>query len=192
MPAFKAVPSLVPRPVQVLDEAEKAIGKKPEFRQARVSLYGQLGGDEGKKALAEMAANLQDVPEAEHNGILQSIALAFYSLSDFDQARKLYQQLAENNPKDLGTELMVFSVSRDANDEAAMKASVEKIREIAGEDNDYALFCDAARIVTLVQNKVEQPSALAESAGVGRKSRLTAPDWGRVNAIARRNLRASK
>lgn len=162
----------------VLDEAVKKIGEKPQFRLARVSLLAQIGDDASKQQLFEMYQNIGQLPEEEQGSLMTAVANALYALRNFDQAREIYTKLAEKHPNDLRTQLMLYSVIRDQGDDAGMQSVVENIRKIAGEDDSYAEFCDAARIVQLVQQNKQPVSALASARQMLDKAAKQRPNWG--------------
>jgi tetratricopeptide (TPR) repeat protein len=162
----------------VLDAAEKKLGEKKEFRVPRINLLAQKGDEASLAKLQEIANKAKDLPPTEARPVLATIAQAFHGRRKMDQALALYQQMAEANPKDIASQLMIFSVQRDANDDAGMRKSIERIKELAGENNSYTLFCEAARIVSAVERKEQPASALAEAESLLEKAAQQRPNWG--------------
>ena len=125
-----------------------------------------------------MAAKVNDLPEAEQRAVLGSIGQAFYVLRDFDQAKVVYRELAKRSKDDLNIQLLLYSLMRNAQDEAGMQAAVDEIQRLAGENNSYTLYCKAARIVTEVQNKKRPLNALDDARALADKASAQRPNWG--------------
>jgi tetratricopeptide (TPR) repeat protein len=166
--------------LKLIDQAEKEIGPKQEFRLARVSLLAQKGDEASKKALLDMAAHAGDLSENDRRALLGSIGQTFYVLRDFEHARNVYAELAKQNKDDLGTQLVLYSLARDADDDAAMQAALDEIQRIAGENNSYTLFCKAARIVSEVQRKRLALDSLDQARNLADRAASQRPNWGAV------------
>jgi tetratricopeptide (TPR) repeat protein len=164
--------------LKVVEEAVQKIGDSSDLRMQRISYLSQIGDDASKQKIAEIVAKVDEFPEADRIPNLQAAAGAFYRLRDFDHAKQYYEEVAKRDPTDLTSLLMIFSVARDANDEATMQSAINRIKEMVGEKNSYYLFCQAsAKVWEVIQGK-SKPTELAVAGELLDRAAQQRPNWG--------------
>jgi tetratricopeptide (TPR) repeat protein len=164
--------------LKVLDQAQQKIGDSNDLRLQRISYLSQIGDDASKQQIVEIASKVDELPEAERIPVLQAAAAAFNRLRDFPRSGKYYEEIAKRDPSDLTSLLMIFSVAREANEEAQMQDAVARIKEMVGEENSYYLFCQASALVWEVIQGKAKAEALLEAGKLLDKAAEQRPNWG--------------
>ena len=127
--------------LQLLAEAGKYFGDLAELRQARMRYWARRRGPEAVKALAVLGSGLDKFLPEQRRGLLMTLALAESSVGRTDQAQRLRQDLAKDNPDDWAVRLVLFNQALEQKDEAAMDGLLEELRRI--EKQDGVLWRDA-------------------------------------------------
>ncbi|MBX9788847.1 MAG: tetratricopeptide repeat protein [Pirellulales bacterium] len=164
--------------LKVLDAARQKLGDSNDLRLQQISYLSQIGDDAAKQKIVDIVAKVDELPEAERIPLLQSAAAAFNRLRDFSRSGQYYEEIAKRDPADLTALLMIFSVAREANDEAKMQDAIARIKEMVGEDNSYFLFCRASALVWEVVQGKAQPDALVQAGKLLDKAAQQRPNWG--------------
>ena len=164
--------------LKVIEEALAKIGDSSDVRLQRLSYLSQIGDDAAKQQMIDIVAKVDEFPEAERIPALQAAAGGFYRLRDFEHAKQYYEEIAKRDPADLTSLLMIFSVARDANDEATMQSAIGRIKEMVGEKNSYYLFCQASAMVWEVIQGKAKPDTLAQAGELLDRAAEQRPNWG--------------
>lgn len=164
--------------LKIIDEAVAKLSDSSDLRLQRISYLSQIGDDAAKQQIVDLLTKVDEFPEAERIPALQAAAGAFYRLRDYPRAQQFYEEVAKRDPADLTSLLMIFSVARDANDEAAMQNAIARIKEMVGEQNSYYLFCQASAMVWEVNQGKAKPETLAAAGKLLDRAAQQRPNWG--------------
>ena len=164
-----------------LTAARAALGDVLPLKQAQVALHVRKGDEESRKALEEMAAGIEELPEEERKSVRMSLANAFSLLGDRDRAVQLLEAIAKEDPNELNARMSLFRVARETGDDAKMQQSLEQIKKLMG-DNTFWEYGEAARIVAAVARK-DRPLADLKAAQKLLDGPLAQrPNWGACTA----------
>ena len=134
--------------LRVLDEAAKQpqLAKRVELALARIRLLSRSKPEEARPQLAnleklagEKTAPKGDqppafvLPQADRFRLLDGLAGAFFALGDRAEARRLWQDLAGQQPHNLALCLILLDFALDQSDEQAITQLLKEAKEIEGE-----------------------------------------------------------
>jgi tetratricopeptide (TPR) repeat protein len=172
----------------VLDEAQKQLGDRVELRLARADYWVRHGGDEARKALAELARNPEALSPEDQVRLKDGLADAHARIGDFKEAARLWNDVAESRPADLRVALRLFDLSlqEDAKGEAPalMQQAIERLRRIEGEDGALWRYGKAAYLVERAsrgdRGRLDEAHTLLAEAARRR------PGWARIPLLEAR------
>ncbi|MGD9645027.1 MAG: tetratricopeptide repeat protein, partial [Pirellulales bacterium] len=164
--------------LKLLDQAEQKLGDSNDLRLQRISYLSQIGDEAAKQRIDQIASKVDELPEGERIPLLSAAAAAFNRARDFERSGEYYEKIAERDPANLTSLLMIFSMAREANDEEKMQDAVNRIKEMVGEENSYYLFCQASALVWEVVQGQAEPAALAQAGKLLDKAAEQRPNWG--------------
>jgi tetratricopeptide (TPR) repeat protein len=164
--------------LQVLDEAQQRLGDRPQLRLARAAYWARRGGESARPALAELEKDLDRISDAEHNRLLAGLAVAHYRTGDVAAAERLWNRLAERQPNDLRTRLVLFDLAVQTGREADLPGLVRAIRGAEGEDGALWRYGEATRLI--LQARHGDRTALAEAHRRSTEVAERRPTWSRV------------
>ncbi len=137
------------RSLEVLDEADKAVGDVVELRLARANRLSPLPAAQVRDALRRFEEKTEHFNQAEQTRLQVGLADASERLGDRENARRLLGQAAAQLPEDLGIRQRLFALALAAEDDAACKATLAEVRKMEGEEGALWRFAEAARLVAL-------------------------------------------
>jgi tetratricopeptide (TPR) repeat protein len=126
--------------LRLLGEADRRFGDLVELRQARLRYWARRRGPEAGWALALLERGLDRFAPEERRQLQTSLALAYASLGQPEQARRLWKALAKEDPDDWAVRLVLFNQALEKNDEPALKDLLSQLRAI---EEDGVLWRDA-------------------------------------------------
>jgi tetratricopeptide (TPR) repeat protein len=165
------------RVLPLLDKAEAKFGDRVELRLARAS-YGSRRGEPGRKVLLRLAEDTGKLSRPERQRLWRGLAEIQVRLGHADEATQLLARLAAGWPNDLGARIGLFDLALMKEDPEAVRAAVEEIRKVEGDEGVFWRYGRACELV--VRAKRGDKSGLAEARKLlalvgGRK-----PGWPRV------------
>ncbi|HKM52671.1 MAG TPA: tetratricopeptide repeat protein, partial [Isosphaeraceae bacterium] len=131
----------------VLDQARAKLGDRIELQLARARFLAGLGGDYGRRGLAELAGALDRISGNDQRALLNSLAAAYQIVGDTKRAEQLWSRLAEQERGDPVVRLALFELAAARNDDLAMQRLISQLRDIEGEDGASWRFAEAKRLV---------------------------------------------
>ncbi len=169
------------RPSAVLDEARRQLGDRVELRFARAEYWARHGGDEARKALAELAKNLEAFSPEDQLRLKDGLANAHARIGDFQEAGRLGSEVAEKRPDDVRIALLLFdlAIREDAEEQAsALQRAIARLRRIEGEEGVLWRFGEAARLVHRARQG--DRSHLGEARTLLTEAARRRPGWARI------------
>ena len=153
----------------VLDQARAKLGARIELQLARARDLAAVGGDSGRRGLAELAGAIKQISGKDKRSLLNTVAAAYQVIGDAKQAEQLWTQLADLEPGDPAVRLFLLELEAARNDHANMRRLVTQLLEIEGENGASWRFADAKRLVVTVRQSVTEQRGDREQATTALK-----------------------
>lgn len=167
----------------LLDRAEKQLGVRTELLSARLRVLLQEGGSAARQGLLQVASSAERLPALQRVRVWRELASAWATLGDRDRAQALWQQLANEQPKDLTSRFALFELALQARDLPRARNLLAELRQLEGEQGHLWRFAAA-------QLQVEEaglnPQKLAAAARSLEQLARRLPDWPRVPLLQAR------
>jgi cellulose synthase operon protein C len=163
----------------ILDEAEKRFGDQVELRLARVRYYLRTEDrGEAMKLLRKLEEGVDRFSETERRSLESGLAEAYASLDKPAEARRLWEQLAQRKPNDLGVRIHLFDTALQTRDDEAAERLLVEIRRLEGEKGTLWRYSKAALLVN--RAKPGNSQALEEARPLLLQVAARRPNWSRV------------
>lgn len=140
------------RALQTLDEARKNLGRRIELWLARVRIHTQAADANTKAALKKLDAERGRFSSAKQGMMLRSLAAAYQSLGDLEQAAVYCQLAVKQQPNDLESWRQLVELALRQGNPAQADRFLAEIRRIEGPDGPYWRVGEAARLIMLAEN----------------------------------------
>jgi tetratricopeptide (TPR) repeat protein len=163
---------------KVLDEARQPLGDRLELRLAWAAYWASRGGPEAATGLAELEKDRERFGDPEQKRLLGGLAVAHLRIGDPSGAERLWAQLAERQPNDLRTRLLLFDLAIQTGREAALPELVRDIRRVEGDEGALWRYAEARRLI-LLATRGDRP-ALDEARRRAAEVAERRPSWSRV------------
>lgn len=190
--------------LRVLDQAQarSKLAESVELRLARLSYLMQPPADpqktpeQRKKAadqvrpmLNEMEKEATKLSGTDRPRLLNGLADAHLRLGDSAEAERLWRQVAEQQPNNLGIRLVLFDLALVAKDSMEVERLLAEIHRIEGENGTFWRYGEAARLIQ--QARPAEKEQLSESARRQLrdarqyliKAGTLRPSWARIPAL---------
>src|SRR5262249_18020175 len=138
-----------------LDDAQRLGGDRVELRLARAGHLVRNGEGKGNDALLALADGTDRFSDADRRRLFRGLATAYTQAKMTAEAGHLWQRLAKKWPDDLQSRLVLFDLSAQARDVAAMDQLQEEISRIGGPDG---VMWRQARISALLAEVERDPA----------------------------------
>jgi len=129
---------------EVLDQAEKDLGTSPSLTRAWVGFWSRRGGDDARRAIAQLAGSRTEIPVAERPAVLSDLAAAFLRLGDSQRAAGLWSELSKLQPDNLEVLSLRAHLAVAAHDESAVEEIVSQMKRVEGEEGTLWRHAKAA------------------------------------------------
>lgn len=159
----------------LLDEAKSRLGDRLELNLARASYWGRRGGDDGKKALAELAQSLGKASPQDRVRLEEGLANAYNNLGDFEQASRILADAAKQRPDDRQLATLQLGLALRRGDDAAIGKASSRLRQIEGEDGALWRYAEAVRLV--LRAKPGDSASLGQARTLLVDVSKKRPDW---------------
>ncbi len=163
--------------MQVLDRVQGNLGGGVATRLMRAGLAARIGGDEGKAILAALAADADSVPTAERPELWERLGIAFYILGDQSKAADLWKKAAAVPGADARIQMALFELARERGDKTGMVEAADAIKDTLSSRSAEWNYCEAARLVWLIQNKQIDEKSLVRAKQFLQDANLARPNW---------------
>jgi tetratricopeptide (TPR) repeat protein len=111
------------------------------LRLDRARLLVAEGSPELASSLAALADNSASFPANDRRRLLEELAQALTQLKDFSRAKKLWLEVADLAPKDLGPQLKLIELAFEAKNEEDINHQLDEIKRIEGADGINGRYC---------------------------------------------------
>lgn len=190
--------------LRVLDQARARpkLADRVELQLARIGYLtvvpaeARKSPEELKKAtakirttLAEMEKDATKLPEADRPRLLNGLADARLRLGDKDDAERLWKQIAEGQPNNLGLRLVLFDLALLAESKTEIDRLTKEIRRIEGDNGAFWRYAEAAdRLRRATPKEKEELSdagrrLLREARQYLIEAGSKRPSWSRIPAL---------
>ena len=160
----------------VLAEAHEKVDTPQQLHIAEIALMLRKPQEEARAGIDQLADTIARMENSdEQTQLLQNIGEAYYRLNQYDQSMALFRQVADRRPEDLTLRLLMFSVAREAKQNETMEEMLAEIERLVGKNHTYWQYCEAARIVSQVEDDEEDHRLLERGSTIGRKRAGSTP-----------------
>jgi tetratricopeptide (TPR) repeat protein len=168
----------------ILDEAQRRLGNRLEWRLARLQSWARRGGAEARRHLAALEPGLETFPAAQQRRFRHELAAAYFRVGALAEAERQYRRLAEAQPDDLRSRLLLIDLYLQAGAGEPLRDVLEQVRQIEGAGGTQWRCGEASRLILQAH--------LGDKSGLGQARRLLAelarerPEWARVPLLEAR------
>lgn len=174
---------------QVLDEAEKHLGKRPELMLSRVFFTLSLDNATARQALRGLEAGLERFSQDDRRGLVCGLAEAYHQLGDNLAARRCWRRAAELRPQDLSDRLPLLELAIQDKDEKELQRLLDEIRPLEGEGGPLWSYGEAARLFLQVKDKDKDAHLVGAAMKHLALAREQRPNWAPVALLQGHLLR---
>ena len=171
------------RAKQILDEAQKQLGDQLDLRLARIRLWSQGGGPEPDVSIAGFTQGLGAWPVSSRVQLLRVLAETAARLGEGKQAERLWQQIAELEPRDIRSRASLLEITLEQNNPGRARTLITELRDLEGEQGMWWRYGAAA---LLTREGKEQTEKLDEARKMLDRLAAQHKDWGRVPLLRAR------
>ncbi len=164
--------------LKALDQAEQAVGDLAAVRIARLGLLAQADEKQAKDVLAALAQGADKFKPEEQERLYRALGANYYKLKNADQARQWWTKALSLNPGDLRLRLALFEIASQANDDAAVQAQIDDLRNLVRGDSPEVSYFQARRLVNKARaDKNNQRKYLDEASRLLKRAADARPQW---------------
>jgi tetratricopeptide (TPR) repeat protein len=167
---YAAIPPL-------LDRAEKAAGRQPEWLRVRAEYYVKTAGTKALPELRKLAAAVDQFPAAQRGWLLRELGKTFAAAGDVPAARRLWHRYVRGEPGELDFRFLLFEMAVQERKGAEARRLLDEIRRAAG-PGALTAYGEAALLVLAARRDGKkdftEARRLLDEAAAGR------PSWSRV------------
>jgi tetratricopeptide (TPR) repeat protein len=171
---------------RILEEAARELGDSPDLQLLRVNYWARRGGPEALKALDRLAEGAAALPAPDRLRLQNALAAAYAGLGESSKAVRLWREIAQAHPMDLGSRIYLFDQAVRSGDPATLERLVGEIKHIEGPNGALWRLAEAARLVTLSHQEMREQGRLSDRNRLPEARRLLEdvatrrPNWSRV------------
>jgi cellulose synthase operon protein C len=170
----------LPAGLAVLEQGEKTIGDKVDFRIARAAFLLR-GNPVDLKALAALGENTGSFSQADRYQLNAKLGTIFNSLGQRPQAREFLRKAATENSYDLALRLTLFDLAVQDNDAALQSQILAEIETLDGPGSAIKTLAEVTRELRTIQpgqtGKIEGLRATLQAA------RSKRDNWGPMEVV---------
>jgi tetratricopeptide (TPR) repeat protein len=159
------------------EEDKERLGAGLNPWMIRVGLAMQIGGQQGKEILDALAADGEKSAEAEKPEYWEKLGSAYYTLGDRKKAKQLWTQAAASGTGEARIQLALFELARETADKAGMVEATDALKESLGARSAEWNYCEASRLVWLIQNRQMDSKSLARAKQFLQEAAHARPNW---------------
>jgi tetratricopeptide (TPR) repeat protein len=176
--------------LELLAEAENALGPRVELRLARARLWAAAAGPDMRRGLTPLAENLQGFRPEEQVRVLRDLAVLWQTLgdnaldpkqrqADRSVAEALWKRIVDLQPRDLGANFALLELSLLNGRVPQATALTKQLRTLEGESGTLWRYGQAAILVA----QARKPDKTVDSAMLERARKQIGslqrqrPDW---------------
>jgi tetratricopeptide (TPR) repeat protein len=163
--------------LEILEEAEAAVGDSLQLRLAKAGLATKMRRSKARDVLEELQRGTEEFSENQRVALWQAIGAAYYKLRSRRSAQKMWQRVAEARPEDIGVALTLFELARELGDEAGLTRATDAVERIVGRRSAEWNYCEASRLAWMSHNRDVGDAALVSAKQHLKVAEQTRPNW---------------
>jgi len=164
----------------LLDEAQRQIGDQVEIRLQRAQLWVAKMGPQAGPGLSELAQNIETFSKDDRRKLLYALAGELVRLQNFEQAIRLWSQLAEDDPGDIRLRSILVDLAIQLGNKEEIEKNIAQIERIEGDEGIQSRYWKVRYSIWQI-NQVGDPKTRQELRSKARASltelRARRPDW---------------
>lgn len=163
--------------MEVLREAEEAVGDSLKLRLAKAGLATRMRTSKGRDVLEELEQDTDKFTEDQRVALWQALGAGYYQLRSRRSAQKMWNRVTEARPDDIGIALTLFELARELGDEAGITQATDAVERIVGRNSAEWNYCEASRLVWMSHNRDVGEGALASAQQHLKVAEQSRPNW---------------
>ena len=179
--------------LQILDEAQSKLGDTLELRLSRAKVFTARGGPDLVKSLVGLTENTNAFDKDQRAALLELVAGELTRRNEFEEATKLWSQVAALLPHDLRPRLQLLSLAFQTKAEPTKedldktKANIEKvlteIKQVEGIEGTTARYGEIEYKIWQAKNvgdEAEKTQMRSEARSLLSELGSRRPDWSMI------------
>jgi tetratricopeptide (TPR) repeat protein len=161
--------------LRVVEQAERAVGRKVEWQLLRAGAWAAGGGPPAAERVRQLEASAQDFADGDRDRLYAALAEAFAALGQRADAERLWGELARRRPGDLAVRLRLLERAYEAGRAAELRRWLEEIRRLEG-GGALTAYGEGVELLLLAGKGERLAAARAKLAAAG----ALRPSWARI------------
>ena len=161
--------------LQVLDDAEKEIGRRVEWQLTRARYWTRSKAPDAAEQLRQIETAGDQLPEDVRGRLALGLALEWARLGDLGAAERNWARAAEREPTNLEVRLRLLERALEEGRQADAERLIGEIRGIEGEGGGLVAFAEASRLAARAREGVQ--GALAQARQQLAAAATARPSW---------------
>jgi len=167
----------------LLDEAERQLGDSAALRLARASHLVRRRDDNTAESLRALSDDTKQLPRAEVLELWRGLAWMSFQVGDDEHANRLAQRVAQREPANLRTQLLMLDLAVRAKDALGMAPILREIERIQGKGPLWH-YGRAVSSCLLANEGLNRKELLAQAQEHLAEARRLRPEWPRIPTLA--------
>ncbi len=151
---------------QLLNLAEKEVGKSAALTSERIRLITRTGGENVIPELQKIEAAIQEYEPLEQQAILGQLGTAYLTAGDYDNGKRCIKQVMVAEPSNVRVRQVLLDLALDRGDDAMVNEITEELRKspLFGPQSTMYRYAQAAhQVKELFRKKSKKQSPLTEA-----------------------------
>jgi len=161
----------------VLEAMRKALGDTVAVRLVQARMLVDGAEPDVARRLAQLEQDVNHLSADEQLELWRGLAANYFKLGDHSATRRLWRQIADQEPADLNIRISLFQLALDHGDPEEIGQAQAAIEKLAGRDSTSWKFAEASRLVWMVSLSKLPASSLREGKRLLEEIRQQRPDW---------------
>ncbi len=161
----------------LVDRLKDRLGGGLSEQMVRIGLAARMGGQKGREMLAVIAAEAEDRSANDRAKLWERLGIAYYLLGDRAKASEVWGKAADAPNTDPRIHLARFELAREMGDKTAMVQAADSVRESQGSRSAEWNYCEAARLVWLIQRGETDEKSLVRAKQYLQEAAQARPNW---------------
>lgn len=173
--------------MQIVRNAEEAVGDCLAIRQLKAGMI-MLGAtdadpkvrEQAAAALAKLETGLENFSNDDRFTLIAELGLVYFRSRDYDNGRRCWLQVAQEQPNNFQIRKSLFEMSRDFGKLDDMRADVEAVKKVLGEGDAMYKLIRASSLLKQIRLRKLDRAQLAEARRVLDEVAAERPNWHEV------------
>ena len=146
----------------------------------KTRIAAQMPKDDAAPALRSVEEAIQKLPKNQRTAVLRQLGPAWVMIGDSENAKRIFEMLAEMEPDDVTVKVQLFDLARKTGDEPEMKRQTELIKKSAGANSAEYRYAQAAKIIWLFAQNKATIAQLTEAKTLLTAAEELRPEWANI------------